>query len=199
LLAQDGGASINEVGSPSASLGLDEMADHVVTVVPADDVPTLRVTLRLMGGQSQKARERTRILLIGIPALLALILFAAYYIANPAYSDSASSPSSGASEAPGVMSSRSVEQPSDAPVPTVAAASNDDSFIAAIRGDGITLERNEAILQAHAVCLFVEPPNGGSLFDAGQQVRQMHSSWGIVGATHFLDRSIPSYCPDRAP
>jgi hypothetical protein len=31
------------------------------------------------------------------------------------------------------------------------------------------MDRNEAILQAHAVCLFLEQPGGASMWDAIQQ------------------------------
>jgi hypothetical protein len=74
-----------------------------------------------------------------------------------------------------------------------ALATDNDNFTEAIRGDGITLEKNEAILQGHAVCMY------GSIFDAMQQVQQRHSAWSTVTSTHFVDRSIQNYCPDRAP
>ena len=78
-------------------------------------------------------------------------------------------------------------------------ADSDDAFIQAISGDGISMDRKEAILQAHAVCLFLEQPGGASMWDAIQQVQGMHASWSVVSATHFVDRSIQNYCPDKAP
>ena len=79
------------------------------------------------------------------------------------------------------------------------AHADDDAFVNAITGDGISMDRHEAILQAHAVCLFLEQPSGASIWDAIQQVKQQHSTWSTVSATHFVDRSIQNYCPDKAP
>jgi hypothetical protein len=76
---------------------------------------------------------------------------------------------------------------------------NDDAFITAITGDGISMGRSDAIIDAHAVCMFLMPSNGGSMWDAIKQVKQMHPSWDTTQATHFVDRSIQNYCPDRAP
>jgi hypothetical protein len=78
------------------------------------------------------------------------------------------------------------------------ADTNDVTFLSAIAGDGIAMDDHEAVLQAHAVCMFLEQPGGASMWDAIQQVKQMHD-WTIVLATHFVDRSIQNYCPDKAP
>jgi hypothetical protein len=78
------------------------------------------------------------------------------------------------------------------------AHADDDAFIQAIRNDGIALDSHEAIIQGHAVCLFLAPANGGSMWDAIQQVKEAES-WSTVAATHFVDRSIQNYCPERAP
>jgi hypothetical protein len=79
------------------------------------------------------------------------------------------------------------------------ADSSDDAFIQAISGDGISMDRQDAIVQGRAVCLCLEQPGGGSMWDAIQQLRQMHPSWSIVSSTHFVDRSVQNYCPDKAP
>lgn len=79
------------------------------------------------------------------------------------------------------------------------ADNNDAGFIQAIIGDGIVVDTNEAILQAHAICLFLEQPGGASMWDAITQTNQMHPSWSFVSATHFVDRSIQNYCPQEAP
>jgi len=79
------------------------------------------------------------------------------------------------------------------------AHADDDAFIQAITGDGISMDRKEAILQAHAVCLFLGQPGGASIMDAIEQVKQQRASWSTVTATHFVDRSIQNYCPDKAP
>jgi Protein of unknown function (DUF732) len=50
-------------------------------------------------------------------------------------------------------------------------ADNDDAFIQAITGDGISMDRNDAISQAHAVCLFLKQPGGASMWHAIQQVK----------------------------
>lgn len=77
---------------------------------------------------------------------------------------------------------------------------NDDAFITAIAGDGISMDRTDAIIDAHAVCMFLDPKmNGGSMWDAITQVKQMHPGWTTTSATHFVDRSIQNYCPSRAP
>jgi hypothetical protein len=83
--------------------------------------------------------------------------------------------------------------------PGYIASDNDDAFITAITEDGISLDRSDAIIDAHAVCMFVAPSNGGSMLDAITQVKQMHPSWNTVLATHFVDRSIQNYCPSSAP
>jgi hypothetical protein len=74
---------------------------------------------------------------------------------------------------------------------------NDAVFLQTIAGDGIVMDDHEAILEAHAVCRLMEPPNDGSLWDAGQQVKSMNSGWGIGAALHFADRSVQDICPNR--
>ncbi|WP_293002313.1 DUF732 domain-containing protein [Mycobacterium sp.] len=70
-------------------------------------------------------------------------------------------------------------------------------FLQAIAGDGIVMGDHEAIMEARGVCKFMEPPNGGSLWDAGQHVKSMHSGWGIDSALDFADRSVQDICPNR--
>ncbi|AFC53235.1 hypothetical protein OCQ_17230 [Mycobacterium paraintracellulare] len=41
------------------------------------------------------------------------------------------------------------------------------------------------------------PPDGASLWDAGQQVKSMHSDWNMDTALHFADRSVQNICPNR--
>lgn len=60
------------------------------------------------------------------------------------------------------------------------------------------MDRANAIIDAHAVCAYLET-GSGSMWDAIEGEKQMHPSWGIVGATHFVDRSVQNYCPDKAP
>jgi|GEM_PF-2849125 hypothetical protein len=83
--------------------------------------------------------------------------------------------------------------------PGYVSSPNDDAFITAITGDGISMDRSDAIIDAHAVCMFLMPSNGGSMWDAITQVKQMHPSWGTTQATHFVDRSIQNYCPGSSP
>jgi hypothetical protein len=73
---------------------------------------------------------------------------------------------------------------------------NYDVFLQAIAGDGIVMNDHEAILEGHAVCTLMEPPNGGSLWDAGQQVKSMHPDWRIGSALDFADRSVQDICPN---
>jgi FlaG/FlaF family flagellin (archaellin) len=70
-------------------------------------------------------------------------------------------------------------------------------FLQAIAGDGIVMNDHDAILEGQAVCKFMAPPNGGSLWDAGQQVKSTHSGWDIGAALHFADRSVQDICPNR--
>lgn len=80
---------------------------------------------------------------------------------------------------------------------TAHADSDDDAFIQAISGDGISMDRHEAVVQGHAACLTME--SGTSMWETIQQVKDMHPSFGITGSTHFVDRSIQNYCPQFTP
>ena len=126
-----------------------------------------------------------------------------------AHSETSSSTSSspslwarpGTSLAPSLCTSQGA---SPAPAALAAApaqsSSHDDAFIDASAGDGIPMDNNtQGIEEAYAVCLFLQPSNGSSLWDAMEQTRQMHPSWSVESATHFVDRSIQNYCPERAP
>jgi hypothetical protein len=77
-------------------------------------------------------------------------------------------------------------------------ADNDDTFIQAITTDGISIDRDDAISQAHAVCFSLEQPGDASTWDAVQQVKEVHVSWSTASAAHFVDSSIQHYCPDKA-
>ena len=70
-------------------------------------------------------------------------------------------------------------------------------FLQAIAGDGIAMDSHEAILEGHAVCELMAPPNGGSLWDAGRQVMSKHPDWRIGSALNFADRSVQDICPTR--
>ena len=134
---------------------------------------------------------------IGVVGLSVIVLAV---VLGHAFSGSSSSSSSSST----TLATTTQDLPSEHPVAaepatTSALDDKDANFIGSIRDVGISLSDNEAILQAHAVCLFVEPPNGGSILDAVQQVKQMHDEWNTVTATHFVDYSIINYCPDRAP
>jgi hypothetical protein len=84
--------------------------------------------------------------------------------------------------------------------PGYVSSPNDDKFITAITGDGISMDRADTIIDAHAVCMFRDPSSsGGSMWDAITQVKQLHPGWSTTSATHFVDRSIQNYCPSRAP
>jgi hypothetical protein len=74
---------------------------------------------------------------------------------------------------------------------------NDAVFLEAIAGDGIVINDHDAIQEGHAVCRLMAPPNGGSLWDAAQQVKSGHSGWDIGTALHFADRSVQDICPNR--
>ncbi len=82
--------------------------------------------------------------------------------------------------------------------PTVKAdRAEDDAFIAAITGDGISMNRSDAITGGHAVCSYLLSGNG-SMLDAMIQVKQEHS-WNMTEAAHFVDRSVQNFCPSLAP
>jgi Protein of unknown function (DUF732) len=74
---------------------------------------------------------------------------------------------------------------------------NDAVFLQAIAGDGIVINDHDAIQEGHAVCSLMAPPDGGSLWDAGQQLKSRHSGWDIGTALHFADRSVQDICPNR--
>jgi Protein of unknown function (DUF732) len=76
-------------------------------------------------------------------------------------------------------------------------SAEDNAFIAAITGDGITMNRADAITEGHAVCMFLLS-GSGSMMDAMIQAKQQHS-WNMTEAAHFVDRSVQNYCPSRAP
>ena len=73
---------------------------------------------------------------------------------------------------------------------------NDDQFITAITGDGISMDQDAAIREGHAVCMFLA---GGSMWNAIAQIRRMHPDWSVPTATRFVERSIQHYCPAQAP
>lgn len=70
-------------------------------------------------------------------------------------------------------------------------------FLQAIAGDGIVMDSHQAISEGQAVCKFMQPPNDGSLWDAGNKVLSTHPDWGIGTALHFADRSVQDICPNR--
>jgi hypothetical protein len=48
------------------------------------------------------------------------------------------------------------------------------------------MEGADAIVDAHAVCMFLDPRmNGGSMWDAITQVKQMHPGWSTTSTTHY--------------
>lgn len=70
-------------------------------------------------------------------------------------------------------------------------------FLQAIAQDGIVIDAHQAIREGQAVCKATAPPDGASLWDAGQQVKSMHSDWNMDTALHFADRSVQNICPNR--
>jgi Protein of unknown function (DUF732) len=87
--------------------------------------------------------------------------------------------------------------PANADLGYGSASPEDDAFITAITGDGISLNRSDAIAGGHAVCTFLLS-GSGSMWEAIMQVKQMHG-WSIVPSTHFVDRSVQNYCPSVGP
>jgi hypothetical protein len=59
----------------------------------------------------------------------------------------------------------------------------DNALIAAITGDGITMNRADAITEGHAVCMFLLS-GSGSMMDAMIQAKQQHS-WNMTEAAHL--------------
>lgn len=70
-------------------------------------------------------------------------------------------------------------------------------FLQAIAGDGIVMNSHQAIREGRDVCTFMQPPDGGSLWEAGHKVLSVHPDWGIGTALHFADRSVQDICPNR--
>jgi uncharacterized protein DUF732 len=87
--------------------------------------------------------------------------------------------------------------PAQADPENVSADANYAVFLQAIAGDGIVMNGHDAISEGQAVCKLMAPPNGGSLWDAGQQLKSTHSGWNIGMALHFADRSVQDICPNR--
>ena len=70
-------------------------------------------------------------------------------------------------------------------------------FLQAIAGDGIVMDSHQAIREAEAVCKLMQPPNDGSLWDAGQHMLSIHRNWTTSSALSFADRSVQDLCPNR--
>lgn len=70
-------------------------------------------------------------------------------------------------------------------------------FLQDIAFDGIVMDPDQAVLEGQAVCRFVAPPDGGSLWDAGQHVLSMHPDWGIDASLKFANRAIQNICSTR--
>lgn len=70
-------------------------------------------------------------------------------------------------------------------------------FLQAIEQDGITMDSSAAIREALGVCGLIEPPDGASLWEAGQHLMSTHPAWTVTDALHFADRAIQNICPHR--
>lgn len=70
-------------------------------------------------------------------------------------------------------------------------------FLQAIAGDGIVMDSQRAIREGQAVCELIRSPSEGSLWDAGQTVKSLHSDWSVGTALHFANRSVQHICPHR--
>ena len=70
-------------------------------------------------------------------------------------------------------------------------------FLQTLAEDGIVIGSAQAIQEGHAVCQLMAPPNGGSLWDAAQQVKSTHSDWTMSSALNFASRSVQGICPVR--
>lgn len=87
--------------------------------------------------------------------------------------------------------------PAHAAPDTVDPNANYSVFLQAIAGDGIRMDSHQAIREGQSVCMLMQPPHDGSLWDAGQQVLSTHSDWTIGQALKFADRSVQDICPHR--
>ncbi|OBH11134.1 DUF732 domain-containing protein [Mycobacterium sp. E1747] len=74
---------------------------------------------------------------------------------------------------------------------------NYNVFLQAIAGDGIVMDKHQAIQEAQGVCKLMQPPNDGSLWDAGQHMLSIHRDWTISSALSFADRAVQDLCPNR--
>jgi hypothetical protein len=66
------------------------------------------------------------------------------------------------------------EIPANAQPDNVDAGANYSVFLQAIAGDGVMMNGRQAVLEGQAVCELMQPPDGGSLWDAGRHVLSMH-------------------------
>jgi hypothetical protein len=81
--------------------------------------------------------------------------------------------------------------------PGYGSSPEDDAFITAITGDGISMNPADAIAEGHAVCKYLLS-GSGSMWEAIVQEKQTRD-WNTTEATHFVDRSVQNYCPSLAP
>lgn len=79
----------------------------------------------------------------------------------------------------------------------VDANANVQVFLQDIAYDGIKVDGRQAVAEGYAVCKLMAPPDGGSLWDAGQQVVSKHPDWGIAKALKFSDRAVQDICPNK--
>jgi hypothetical protein len=71
-------------------------------------------------------------------------------------------------------------------------ADNDYAFIQAITGDGISMDRNDAISQAHAVCLFLKQPRRLTVLTPSTRTASDQALLGGAGGARTRDQRIMS-------
>ncbi|MGV0739778.1 DUF732 domain-containing protein [Mycobacterium syngnathidarum] len=73
---------------------------------------------------------------------------------------------------------------------------NHSVFLQAVAGDGIVIDRNQAIREGYDVCKLMRV-HDASLWDAAQNLVGLHPDWGVELAMHFANRSVQNICPHQ--
>jgi hypothetical protein len=78
-----------------------------------------------------------------------------------------------------------------------ATPANTRDFLTQLELDGIEVNGQATIHEGYEICKFMQPPDGGALWDAAQKVKSKHPNWSIDQALTFSNRSTQFICPDR--
>ncbi|BBX84089.1 DUF732 domain-containing protein [Mycolicibacterium aubagnense] len=129
--------------------------------------------------------------------VLGIVIFAFWH--GCSHSSTSSAPSTTPASSTSTATA-AAPQSTETPIVTLQpspVSDKDRAFLAAIAGDGITINDDNVVLLGNTVCVTLDMP-GQSIWSVTQQVEQMRG-WTVVPATHFVDRAIQNLCPDHTP